>query len=435
MNYSEVGVIPRGAAKLKVHQQPRKIPFRLSACLVLQREDGSFALNGGGWISGFPSLVEAGGLALHYSGWSSRREVLRALTRAPLSEELRLAVYNLGSRRAVRITYSYYLHRRMMQGEEVRGVARAPAGKPRPEPNPVLRPHPSPVSRLHTTPVSKPDTSPVPKPDPTSVPRPDVTSVPKQDTIPVPRPDITSVPKPDPTSVLKWDTIPVPRPDITSVPKPDPTSVLKWDTIPVPRPDITSVPKPDPTSVLKWDTIPVPRPDITSVPKPDPTSVLKWDTIPVPRPDITSVPKPDPTSVLKWDTIPVPRPDITSDPKTERIYASSQQSTLSPQEQPTPIPTGDLSCFPSQEPTPVPTQDVRAVLTLVPVPLPTMGPTSGSWQTGFWQFCSVSCGVGWVSRRVVCTDKAGRQAKGCNQEQKPHSMALCVRGSCSTGKG
>ncbi|XP_072133770.1 A disintegrin and metalloproteinase with thrombospondin motifs 5-like [Mobula birostris] len=128
MNYSEVGVIPRGAANLKVRQQPRRAPFQLSACLVLQREDGSFVLNGRGRISGFPSLVQAGGVALHYSGWSSRREVLQAITCAPLSEELRLMVYKLGSRRAVRITYSYYLHRRRIQGEEVREVHLSVAG-------------------------------------------------------------------------------------------------------------------------------------------------------------------------------------------------------------------------------------------------------------------------------------------------------------------
>ncbi|XP_051890502.1 A disintegrin and metalloproteinase with thrombospondin motifs 5-like [Pristis pectinata] len=328
VNYSEVGVIPRGAAGLKVVQRPNRAQGRLLAYLALQSEDGTFLLNGGGQISGFASLLDAGGVALHYSGWSPRRDALWALTRAPLAQGLRLAVYNPGPRRAVRLTYSYYLRRQPGGGS---------TGTPMGQDTPVLRQDPI------------PDPSPIPSPDPSPIPRPDTSSIPIPDSSPIPRPDPSPIPRPDTSSI--------PRPDSSPIPRPDPS--------PIPRPDPSPIARPDPTRVV-------------------PTRV---------------VPTLDPTLVLRQDP------------------------TSAPLQHPTPVPTPDATLQSS----PAPAPDLRRD--------PSPVPTPGSWQTGPWQFCSVTCGVGWVARRVVCVDGAGRRAEGCCREQRPRGMALCVRGACRRGWG
>ncbi|XP_072354384.1 A disintegrin and metalloproteinase with thrombospondin motifs 4-like [Scyliorhinus torazame] len=128
VNYDDVVVIPAGAANFKARQEFRRGQARFTAYLALKRANGAYILNGNTQISGFESLLDVGGVALRYTGWSPRRDALEAVTHGVLTEPLTLQVYNPSRQRVVRILYSYYLRRAEVRGE---GEGGARASMPR----------------------------------------------------------------------------------------------------------------------------------------------------------------------------------------------------------------------------------------------------------------------------------------------------------------
>ncbi|XP_032898505.1 A disintegrin and metalloproteinase with thrombospondin motifs 4 [Amblyraja radiata] len=206
VNYTEVVVIPRGAARLKVQQLLRRGHSRLSAYLAVRREDGSYAVNGEGRVTVFPSLIQAGGVALQYTGWGPRRDKLEALTHRPLTHALNLQVYNPRGRGVVRLTYSYYRQRQRANQ----------TGAPGPDPV-VPGPNPALVPGIGPTPVAIPLPTPTPALDPTLVSNP----VPSQDQAGFSSPDPTPIPTPVPTPIATLAPTAVPSrfPSLSSSPE------------------------------------------------------------------------------------------------------------------------------------------------------------------------------------------------------------------------
>ncbi|XP_078060621.1 A disintegrin and metalloproteinase with thrombospondin motifs 4-like [Mustelus asterias] len=132
INYSDVAVIPAGAANFKARQEFRRGQAVFTAYLALKKSDGTYILNGNTQISGFESLLSVGGVALRYTGWTPKRDALEAITHGALTEPLTLQVYNPSKQRVVRILYSYYVRRAKARGQGQGGALgstpRMPAG-------------------------------------------------------------------------------------------------------------------------------------------------------------------------------------------------------------------------------------------------------------------------------------------------------------------
>ncbi|XP_043540032.1 A disintegrin and metalloproteinase with thrombospondin motifs 5-like [Chiloscyllium plagiosum] len=424
VNYSDVAVIPIGAANFKARQEHRRGQTRLTAYLALKRLNGSYILNGDTQISGFDSLLSVGGVDLRYLGWSPQRDVLGAVTRGGLTEPLVLQVYTPSRQRVVRVLYSYY-------------IPREQAGDRKP---------------IHKTAVTLTSHGAVPNPTLTECNIPNATSPTMVHHVTLP----THTPAEMLTTHIGEDTLATLSHPLTPI-----LHTTTKDTVPSHRPTPTvasrrptsTVPSRLPTSTVpsRRATLSVPGHPPTSTMsnrKPTPTvpSHLPTSTVPSRR-STPTVPSRGTTSTLPSHRtrLTVPSRRTTSTVPNHRTTMPSRKftPTLTPRSitkvtlqygQPGKRePSSGLHN--AKLPTPKrrtlslyrPPQPTRVRLN---PPLPQTKASSTSWHPGPWQSCSVTCGVGWRVRWIQCLDRRGVLSVGCDYQMKPASMALCVMQRC-----
>ncbi|XP_038657007.1 LOW QUALITY PROTEIN: A disintegrin and metalloproteinase with thrombospondin motifs 5-like [Scyliorhinus canicula] len=389
VNYNDVVVIPAGAANFKARQEFRRGQTRFTAYLALKRANGTYVLNGNTQISGFESLIDVGGVALRYTGWSPRRDAVEAITHGVLTEPLTLQVYNPSRQRVVRILYSYYLRRAEVRGE---GQGGAHASIPRqPTATSVHAP-------LHLTlPTHVPGTARPNATLPTATVRPRT-------------PASTS-----PTTTMPTATVRPRTPASTS-----PTTTLPTATVRPRTPASTS-----PTTTMPTATVRPRTPASTSPTTTMPTATVRPRT-PVPTSPTTTLP----TATVR------PRTPVPTSPTTTLPTATVRPRTPAPA---LPIVTLPTARVPTRKAVPpslspaLPSHTQTPTMTSSSLPNSTVTPvekTTERWYAGRWQSCSAKCGVGWRVRWVRCLNGNDVHKGGCNQQRKPKAMALCVKRRC-----
>ncbi|KAL4609176.1 A disintegrin and metalloproteinase with thrombospondin motifs 1 [Arapaima gigas] len=106
LGYQDVVTVPAGATGLDVRQLSAGGNHSDSSFLAVQRQDGTYLLNGKYKIVWYETDVALGGALLRYSGSSTALERLRVL--APLPEPLTIQVLSVDSLPRPRIRYSYF---------------------------------------------------------------------------------------------------------------------------------------------------------------------------------------------------------------------------------------------------------------------------------------------------------------------------------------
>ncbi|XP_048448360.1 A disintegrin and metalloproteinase with thrombospondin motifs 5-like [Rhincodon typus] len=422
VNYSDVAVIPVGAANFKARQEFRRGQTQLTAYLALKRLNGSYILNGDTQISGFDSLLTVGGVDLRYMGWSPRRDVLRAVTRGALTEPLVLQVYNPSRQRVVQVLYSYYVPKEQANNGKPTRMPTATLTSYGALPNPTL-------TECTMTNVTTPTTT-----LPTHMPAPVLTTRIDKDTL------VTLGCPVTPTHhTTAKGIVPSRRPTL-SVPNRRPTL-----TVPIHRPTPTvrrhgTTPKmptrrPTPRVPSRRTTPRVPsRRTTPTVPsrRTTPTVPSRRTTPTVPSRRTT----PTVPSRRTTPTVPSHRNTPTMPSHTSAPTLSSRSITKATQYYGQPgkrepsrglhnatLPTPKRHTHSFYRP-PRPTR-----IRLNPQPSRTKA-SSTSWHPGPWQSCSVTCGVGWRVRWLRCLDRHGVLSAGCDYRAKPAGMALCVMQKC-----
>ncbi|XP_072420807.1 A disintegrin and metalloproteinase with thrombospondin motifs 4-like [Chiloscyllium punctatum] len=415
VNYSDVAVIPIGAANFKARQEHRRGQTRLMAYLALKRLNGSYILNGDTQISGFDSLLSVGGVDLRYLGWSPQRDVLGAVTRGGLTEPLVLQVYTPSRQRVVRVLYSYY-------------IPREQAGNRKP---------------IHKTAVTLASHGAVPNPTLTECNIPNATSPTMVHDVTLP----THTPAEMLTTHIGENTLATLSHPLTPT-----LHTTTKDTVPSRRPTPTVASR-RPTSTVpsRRPTLSVPGHTQTSTVsdrKPTPTVPSRLPTSTVPsRRSTPTVSSRGTTSTLPSHRIrlTVPSRRTTSTVPNHRTTMPSRKFT--PTLTPRSITKVTLQYGQpgKREPSsglhnaklPTPKQRTlslyrppRPTRVRLNPPLPLTKASSTSWHPGPWQSCSVTCGVGWRVRWIQCLDRRGVLSAGCDYQMKPVSMALCVMQRC-----
>uniref|UniRef100_H3B3P8 ADAM metallopeptidase with thrombospondin type 1 motif 20 n=1 Tax=Latimeria chalumnae TaxID=7897 RepID=H3B3P8_LATCH len=58
-------------------------------------------------------------------------------------------------------------------------------------------------------------------------------------------------------------------------------------------------------------------------------------------------------------------------------------------------------------------------------------PQRSTWNVGAWSKCSITCGMGVISRKVECLNEKGLPSDSCLPTQKPHARTSCQKQNCN----